>query len=1111
MKHTRLLLLYLFTSLISTIHATDSDIFRNIAPSPNAAALAQYAEFPVSLYSGTPSISIPLYTIQTGSHSLPVSLNYHASGIKVAQEASWVGLGWSLSAGGIITRTIRGSDDFNGGYYDDATAIPDTTELTYSNEYVEYKEMGASHASLFLKKDAEPDVFYYNFSGYSGKFYCKKGGKFRAQGDGFILSNPEHNLKIERVIQGTTFLGFTITTPEGTKYRFLIAETKKIFSYSQKGGGMSDKCGAYCTMLDIDAPTVHETEMSWYLDRIDYPDGHKIYFDYYEDRNSYLSPVSVSQTYYDYLTYRDYSYGTVSVPNLESEVAFTLNLTTIEPRLKRIRWESGYLDFVGSRRYDVRNLSGHPNYPSYDRCDPPQKLDKIKLFQNGVTEPLKTFNFYYSYFLSDGTFTPEYLTSRLKLDSISAKGKSERTHKYRMGYDLNHPLPAKNSFSCDLWGYYNAKNNQCFYPSYVAPKSYYDMSGLLQLEIGATKSGSDRAIAREYVTSSMLTSLATPEGGTTEFKYEANEVMGAVTNWVVGEGKHEGWMTINNPYAFGNYGSGSFTMPSDGYIDVSYAYSGGSDLKYKLGSITLASTNPHLFTISAKDFGDPDPDGSVLHEIYRVKKNKIACKKGKYGVFSITWTSEAASSSLRIDMYSTEVFTGQQAAPGVRIAEIKSPISTKKYIYNDEKGVSTGILVRQPSNCRRVIYAVYNVNPNYNPQITRMAGYKSYLKRYSDSFTSLESPVAGVSLGYSKVSIATTSKNEELLEEKYFYNQKEISDSRTGFPGEIIPTNGKLKAHYIYSEKQFLQGTKYNYEVKYVDGLKALKQDLEHTLSISGYSIPIYHCRPSQQLDSIVSKSPNVQKTYYTTYKYNELNYQVNKMTKSTSRGIDQIKTIRYSIDLKNISPYKEMCERNLVTVPIETNFLSQRTLNKKELHTYKQNSLNSQYVPDSEYTYYHQKGTSAPADFNGNLSPFGKPELNYDSYDSYGNITSISNKMKQSVVYIWGYNHQYPVAQISNATLSDVVNQGIDMNAIGSSPTPTQVQWNSLHALRDKLPASQVIISTYEPLVGIKSQTDARGVTTYYEYDDLGRLSCIRDNENRIIKTYDYKYSTEQ
>jgi hypothetical protein len=71
-----------------------------VPPSPDAAGLGKYAEIPVSYSTGVPEISIPLFNIQTGSINLPISLSYHSSGVKVEEEASWVGLGWSLNAGG---------------------------------------------------------------------------------------------------------------------------------------------------------------------------------------------------------------------------------------------------------------------------------------------------------------------------------------------------------------------------------------------------------------------------------------------------------------------------------------------------------------------------------------------------------------------------------------------------------------------------------------------------------------------------------------------------------------------------------------------------------------------------------------------------------------------------------------------------------------------------------------------------------------------------------------------------------------------------------------------------------------------------------------------------
>ncbi|MEM9822749.1 MAG: hypothetical protein AAF985_16840, partial [Bacteroidota bacterium] len=67
----------------------------------------------VDLFSGDFTYNIPLFELPGPDGGYPFNLSYH-SGITMDQEASWVGLGWSLNHGA-ITRTMRGfPDDFSG-------------------------------------------------------------------------------------------------------------------------------------------------------------------------------------------------------------------------------------------------------------------------------------------------------------------------------------------------------------------------------------------------------------------------------------------------------------------------------------------------------------------------------------------------------------------------------------------------------------------------------------------------------------------------------------------------------------------------------------------------------------------------------------------------------------------------------------------------------------------------------------------------------------------------------------------------------------------------------------------------------------------------------------
>ena len=78
-------------------------------PSPTAANLGLYGDIPVSYYTGTPNISIPLYEIKGKQVTVPITLSYHPSGIRPEIHPGPTGLGWTLHAGGVITRTVRGN------------------------------------------------------------------------------------------------------------------------------------------------------------------------------------------------------------------------------------------------------------------------------------------------------------------------------------------------------------------------------------------------------------------------------------------------------------------------------------------------------------------------------------------------------------------------------------------------------------------------------------------------------------------------------------------------------------------------------------------------------------------------------------------------------------------------------------------------------------------------------------------------------------------------------------------------------------------------------------------------------------------------------------------
>lgn len=82
-----------------------------IPPSPGATQLGIFGSVPPDLNTGAVQTSVPLLEIKSRQLTLPVTLNYSYKGLMVDELASWVGLGWTLNVGLVITWPVRGWPD----------------------------------------------------------------------------------------------------------------------------------------------------------------------------------------------------------------------------------------------------------------------------------------------------------------------------------------------------------------------------------------------------------------------------------------------------------------------------------------------------------------------------------------------------------------------------------------------------------------------------------------------------------------------------------------------------------------------------------------------------------------------------------------------------------------------------------------------------------------------------------------------------------------------------------------------------------------------------------------------------------------------------------------
>jgi hypothetical protein len=534
---------YLFFSLLvhSTTLLAQNKTNNIIPPSPTAAALAKYGDIPVSTYTGIPNISIPIYDVRIKSLSVPVSLNFHASGVKVEEDASWSGLGWSVTAGGAISRSVRGGDDLSlegttvryPDYILPVSADANNNYLAPPNNFNDLAFFSSVYSGA---RDADPDVFYFNFGGHSGKFFIKQRPTTNSPYIFEIESVEKLKIALNPPNSMSTGYSWTITTENGVKYQFGTEEKTKTSNASNDVIEPAPKLDY--SPADPDPKTI---TTSWYLDKITAPDGNVIDL-------IYSSPsVTGSRKPISYNEDRSYPLKTEIISTTNSNCLpsggappdhhYNTSLSIVyDIYLKEIRFKNGKVRFLSSDRLDVQPVNASVAMP--------QKLDQIIVSEtssNGdVIRDIKKFQFAYSYFTnydpslgySYRTYTYSYPNTysgkRLKLNSLTESNGNTVNPPYLFEYYTSPyfygDIPDKYSKSRDSWGFFNNASNTITIDPQTA-NGYTSTTIPPYLDLGSNNyyTGADRAPNEDFIKLGMLKDIKYPTGGETDFEFEMND------------------------------------------------------------------------------------------------------------------------------------------------------------------------------------------------------------------------------------------------------------------------------------------------------------------------------------------------------------------------------------------------------------------------------------------------------------------------------------------------------------------------------------------------------------------------------------------------------------
>lgn len=200
-----LILLLIFSVLLSQAQEHSPDFF---PVSPQAASFGKYMDLPVDLSTGRINYQIPLYTVNEGEVTLPITLSYNYSGLMVDEKSTTTGLGWTMMAGGVITRKVNGKPDEQGYMNGSGQWVYDY----YHGNLTPEQESTMIVQSGMGDMDTQPDEFRIMANGLSATFYINHNGE--------VVFFPDSNLIVEYKYSVGNFESFTVTDTSGNKYVF---------------------------------------------------------------------------------------------------------------------------------------------------------------------------------------------------------------------------------------------------------------------------------------------------------------------------------------------------------------------------------------------------------------------------------------------------------------------------------------------------------------------------------------------------------------------------------------------------------------------------------------------------------------------------------------------------------------------------------------------------------------------------------------------------------------------------------------------------------------------------------------------------------------------------
>lgn len=1100
-----------------------------------------------NLFNGSANIIIPFYKYPTECGDLGVTINYNTQGIKVDEVASPVGLHWQLNAGGGIIRIIKDAPDELNNYR--PASLPNDSP----SDSIYVKGKWASILGSNTPAETTPSLEESRRSYYDSEFddFIVSVGTlhftFNIGTGRFVFTNPERRIKIDLLVNGTQVttlpytytdgtvlnLGFHITDENGTQYWF---EKDFVDNWDYWDGKN------YFSEPLIEASYIK----TWRIKKIMFSNGQTINYSY-EDVDILYVPTT------NFTSLEEGSYP----PIIRGNGSFLSATPQSMSRIKTIAYPNGNnVDFIYDNnisRCDVEDhrlkeirVSSGSNCVRYvmqqdylcSRIGTNNTPEEVPL----VADANSCKNIYnMNSYLGDTWYYMRYLRMRLNGIRVTSCDSSYDEPYFKFEYDTLR-LPPRLSSAQDFYGYYNGaavvdsvNSGQLTIPLHTP------LNNPAQLNYGVVRND-----FFPYTNAGNLDVVQNAYGGYIGFEYDRHVLNNEIPNLPTSDPVFFGWAAndgvrlkkiVQKDYL---YNTSSYSKETDfsysggqmfltgGYFDIPHtANVNGTTASWYFTGVYIS---PHQF-INGANHG--------YSSVTTVTKGLGGATLGSRVVTFTNFSDSTSNNNPRLTMVGDNVnyyqlpFADRQY---IRDWEIGLPLTITNY---DQNGRITDQTINHYTfslDTSSTVNKVVNTKIMRGLKAENVSDTGEWYNRYRVIDSAKYRPYTGSAL------------LDRQIRRKYVSN--------TTFMADTISL--------VYDDRENLTST----TTKNSQGQQITVNNV-YNYNISGPGIggsagtPLYDMT-SAGIEKVVSTErwkgvgryniqshPNDLLLDASIFKYsynNGILLEKGLYNKFSSKSITYLSYVGSStsgILPANFAPVKNLYDNNSIPASFKESSLVTTTDDNHnpgeikvggvdkykttlwddhnrviaQVDNAKANEIAFTSFENGQLTGTTQYSTQSEGNFiwtaidtmTGNAVTGRK----YFKLTGAQSLMCNINTPKKYIVTLWCKNGTPTIsgAGFSSVTLTNTYTSSDGWKFYIGQFTPTSGGLVSFGASSqiyiDEVrifPADALMQSwTYAPMFGKCSYTDPKGRITYYEYDKLGRLSIIRDQEKNIVSKTDY------